>query len=66
MLQDISFLFGCFGGAAIYWTLSYLFPAQETFIQETIFDLEVDGSSSREVTTDDKTSTKEYTIVDKA
>lgn len=35
-LYDISFLFGCFGGAGVYLLLSFLFPARETFLDEAI------------------------------
>ncbi|KAF8517347.1 NCS1 nucleoside transporter family [Gautieria morchelliformis] len=59
-LYDISFFFGCFAGAAIFLTLSYLFPAQETFVAKTISVLEADGASSKQITMDDKTSDEEY------
>lgn len=47
-------------------TLSYLFPARETFVEKTIIVLEDDDSNSKPITMDDKTSEKEYVTVDKA
>ncbi|KAF8517332.1 cytosine-purine permease [Gautieria morchelliformis] len=65
-LYDISFLFGCFAGASIFLALSYLFPAQETFVDNTISVLEADGASSKQITMDDKTSDEGYTRESKA
>lgn len=61
MLQDIAFIFGCVAGGAIYWILSFIFPAQGTFVEETISELDVDSIGSREVTVDDKPS-EEYDV----
>lgn len=51
-VQDISFLFGCFGGAAVYLSLSFIFPAKETFLDEAILppdDDSVDGQTSHQI-----------------
>jgi nucleobase:cation symporter-1, NCS1 family len=66
IIQDISFLFGCFAGASIFLALSFLFPAQETFVDKTISVLEADVASSKQITIDDKTSEEEYARESKA
>jgi hypothetical protein len=58
-------LFGCFAGSAIFLTLSFLFPARESFVEETILALEDDDLETKQVTDDDRASDGGYGITDK-
>jgi hypothetical protein len=65
ILKDISFLFGCFGGGTIFVTLSYLFPAQETYLEKAILVHDPDDPDAMQITMDDKASDGESATVDK-
>ena len=54
--QDISFLFGCFAGSTIFLVLSYLFPAQESFVEETKLAFGDDHPETKQACDNDKTS----------
>lgn len=59
-------MFGCFAGSAIFFTLSYLFPAQETYLEKAILALDHDESDDNQTPTDDKVSDEGSATMDKA